>query len=455
MKVTTRFAPSPTGWLHLGSARTALFNFLYARRHKGSFFLRIEDTDTARSTPEAVQQIFDALKWLRLYWDEPVVFQSQRKQRHMDVGQTLFEQRLAYWCHCRPERLQTLRETARLQGKNIGYDRHCRTLNLPYMPGVSALRLKAPLTGLIHLKDHLKGDLSLKCETLDDMILLRCDASPTYMLAVVVDDHDMGITHVIRGDDHLTNAFRQANLYNALGWSLPEMVHIPLIHGPDGAKLSKRHGAIDIHYYKNHGFLPEAMESALLRLGWSHGDEEKISRKNALHWFDLGGLSPSPARFDEEKLLDLNKHYLHHYSPEQLWDILEMDGDKMRGLEVLPELQKRGKTLIDLKEHLSLYVHKSIQTVPLELWKTVPLEHFDYLKDFADELKKDNPCTEAFLKDFLASRGIKLPEFAKSLRIFLLGRTASVGLYHMLNTLGSSWITHRIERALETLKSVS
>ncbi|PPE06912.1 glutamate--tRNA ligase [Holospora curviuscula] len=450
MNVVTRFAPSPTGWLHLGSARTALFNFLYARKYGGKFFLRIEDTDSERSTPQAVQQIFDALHWLRLDWDEPVVFQSQRRQRHMEVGELLLEKGMAYWCYCTPDRLQTLRETAKLQGKIIGYDRHCRSLDLPSLPGVSALRLKSPLAGSLHLNDHLKGSLCIQAESLDDMVLLRRDASPTYMLAVVVDDHDMEITHIIRGDDHLTNAFRQANLYHALGWCVPQLVHIPLIHGMDGAKLSKRHGAVDVQYYKSQGFFPEAVESALLRLGWAHGNEEKISRENALHWFDLDGLSPSPSRFDEEKLLDLNKYYIHHYTPSHLWAILEMQGDKVRGLEVLPELQKRAKTLIDLREHLNLYVYEEIPVIPIELLGLINAQHEQYLHEFSDGVVQHSDDLELFLKNFVATRGIKLPEFAKSLRIVLLGRTASVGLYHMLNILGPSWIIQRIRKALKT-----
>ncbi|ETZ05289.1 glutamate--tRNA ligase [Holospora undulata] len=449
MKVVTRFAPSPTGWLHLGSARTALFNYLYARKHAGSFFLRIEDTDLQRSTPQAVQQIFDALRWLRLDWDEPVVFQSKRQHRHREIGQVLFQNDSAYWCHCTQERLQNLRETARIQGKVIGYDRHCREKNLPEVPGVSVLRLRAPLTGGVHLNDHLKGALYLQCDALDDMVLLRCDGSATYMLAVVVDDHDMGITHIIRGDDHLTNAFRQANLYHALGWNLPEMTHIPLIHGADGAKLSKRHGAADVQYYKIHGFLPEAVESVLLRLGWAYGNEEKISRENALKWFDFSGLSPSPGRFDEEKLIDLNKFYICQYSPEKLWEVLEMQGDKARGIKVMSELQKRAKTLIDLKEHLSLYVQEEVPGISLDALKEITPEFFEYLKTFSQALKNDDGDMESFLKDFVKKREIKLSDFGKSLRIVLLGRTSSVGLYHMLDVLGPSWIQTRIQSAVK------
>ncbi|ETZ07235.1 glutamate--tRNA ligase 2 [Holospora obtusa F1] len=459
MQVVTRFAPSPTGWLHLGSARTALFNYLYARKHSGTFFLRIEDTDLLRSTPEAVQQIFDALRWLRLDWDEPVVFQSKRQQRHKEVGQSLFEKGMAYWCHCSQDRLQALREIEKSQGRVIGYDRHCRDLNLSEEPGVSTLRLKAPLTGSVHLFDHLKGELSLKCDALDDMILLRSDGSPTYMLAVVVDDHDMKITHIIRGDDHLTNAFRQANLYHALGWNLPEMTHIPLIYGIDGAKLSKRHGAVDVQHYKSEGFLPEAVESVLLRLGWAHGNEEKISRTNALKWFDFSGLSPSPGRFDEEKLIDLNKFYICHYDLENLWNILEMKGDKIRGFKVLSELQKRAKTLIDLKEHLNLYVHEEIPKISCEMLRNILPKHCELLKNFADSFPENFGEVESFVKNFVEQKAIKLSEFGKSLRVMLLGKTSSVGLYHMLEVLGPLWIQKRIYSALkdrvECLSSLS
>jgi glutamyl-tRNA synthetase len=451
MDIVTRFAPSPTGSLHLGSARTALFNFLYARGRGGTFFLRIEDTDLQRSTPEAVQQIMDALRWLRLDWDEPVVFQSKRRARHVEVGRDLVARGQAYWCHCTLERLERVREVARLEKRCISYDRHCRDLDLHEISGSSILRLKAPLTGEVQFHDQLKGDLTLQCDTLDDMVLLRSDGSPTYMLAVVVDDHDMKITHIIRGDDHLTNAFRQINLYRALGWHVPDMAHIPLIHNAKGMKLSKRHGDVGIEYYKERGIFPEALESALVRLGWAHENDEKITRQNALHWFDFRGLSPSPARFDEAKVWDLNKYYLQHMALETLWDMTGLEGDKIKALQVLPELVKRAKTLHELTQQLRLYVMQDVLVVDKALLSELNPKALACLQSIAFGLKNIQSSSvqegwaKAHLERCVQEHELKLSEIAKALRIVLLGETVSIGIYHVLEVLGPEWIKKRIE----------
>lgn len=454
MNIVTRFAPSPTGSLHLGSARTALFNFLYARGRGGKFFLRIEDTDLQRSTPEAVQQIIDALKWLRLDWDEPIVFQSQRRQRHVEVGRDLVAQDKAYWCHCTPDRLERVRETARLEKRCISYDRHCRDLRLPEISGSSILRLKAPLAGTIQFHDQLKGHLTLQSETLDDMVLLRSDGSPTYMLAVVVDDHDMKVTHIIRGDDHLTNAFRQINVYHALGWHVPIMAHIPLIHNAAGTKLSKRHGDVGIEYYKSLGIFPEALESALVRLGWAHENDEKITRDNALKWFDFSGLSPSPARFDEAKVLDLNKYYLQHMPLETLWDMTGLEGDTKKALQVLPELIKRAKTLNELTQQLQLYVVQDVTLADEALLTELDAKAMACLKDISSGLKDMEAASlkegwaKVYLEDYVQRHELKLSEIAKALRITLLGQTVSIGIYHVLEVLGPEWISTRIQATL-------
>ena len=320
MSVITRFAPSPTGFLHIGGARTALFNWLYARHHCGKYLLRIEDTDRARSTAAAIQAIFDGLSWLGLSGDELPVFQSQRQERHAEVARQLLVRGAAYHCYCRPEELAAMRERARAEGRTTGYDGRCRDLSPAAVPsGVPpVIRLKAPRHGETVIEDRVQGTVRFANEQLDDMVLLRSDGTPTYMLSVVVDDHDMAISHIIRGDDHLVNAARQTQLYRALDWSVPTFAHIPLIHGADGAKLSKRHGALAIEAYREMGFLPEAMRNYLLRLGWSHGDDEIISTEQAIAWFDLEAVGRGAARFDMARLTSLNAHYLRQTDDAEL-----------------------------------------------------------------------------------------------------------------------------------------
>ena len=308
MSVVVRFAPSPTGYLHIGSARTALFNWLFARHHGGKMLLRIEDTDRARSTQEAVEAIYKGLEWLEIDWDETPIHQFDRKDRHVEVAKELLAGGKAYYCYCTPEELETMREEARAKGHPPRYDGRWRDRSPEEAPdGVEpVVRFKSPQTGETIIHDLVQGEIRVSHQQLDDMILLRADGTPTFNLSVVVDDHDMGITHIIRGDDHLTNMFRQFNIFKAMDWVIPQYAHIPLIHGSDGAKLSKASWRTGVEAYRDMGFLPEAIRNYLLRLGWSHGDAEIISTEEAIQWFDLDHVGKSPARFDFVKLTNLN-----------------------------------------------------------------------------------------------------------------------------------------------------
>src|SRR5690242_14679519 len=325
MTVVARFAPSPTGFLHIGGARTALFNWLYARGHGGKILLRIEDTDRERSTQAAIDAILDGLTWLGIDWDGEAVYQFALSQRHREVVEELLAAGRAYRCYASPEELAQMREAARREGRTRLYDGRWRDRDpREAPPGVKpAIRLKAPLTGETIIEDQVQGRVVWQNENLDDLVLLRSDGTPTYMLAVVVDDHDMAVTHVIRGDDHLTNAARQKQIYDALGWSVPVMAHIPLIHGPDGSKLSKRHGALGIDAYRAMGYLPAAMRNYLVRLGWAHGDQEIFTTEEMVAAFDLAAIGRSPARFDFAKLENLNGHYIRSTPDSELLAALE------------------------------------------------------------------------------------------------------------------------------------
>src|SRR5262249_22267481 len=367
-EIVTRFAPSPTGFLHIGGARTALFNWLYARGRGGKFLLRIEDTDRARSTEEAIAAIFDGLTWLGLEWDGEPVHQFARAARHREVAEQLRAAGRAYYCYASQEELAEMREKARAEGRTRLYDGRWRDRdpgNAP--PNVRpVIRLKAPLTGETVVEDQVQGRVAWQNENLDDLVLLRSDGTPTYMLAVVVDDHDMGVTHITRGDDHLTNAARQKQIYDALGWPVPVMAHIPLIHGPDGAKLSKRHGALGVDAYRAMGYLPIAMRNYLVRLGWSHGHHDIFSTADIIKAFDLPQIGRSPARFDFAKLENLNGHYIRQSTDRELLAELEQVLPHIAGgpelaakltpelrdklLAAMPGLKERAKTLVELIE---------------------------------------------------------------------------------------------------------
>ena len=361
MTVVTRFAPSPTGFLHIGGARTALFNWLFSRHHGGKYLLRIEDTDRKRSTQEAIDAILDGLQWLGLAADEEPLFQSTRLDRHADIARQLLADGKAYHCYCTPEELAAMRETAKAEGRSMRYDGRWRDRDPSDAPTdiPPVVRFRAPQTGETILNDTVQGDVTVANDQLDDMVLLRADGTPTYMLSVVVDDHDMGITHAIRGDDHLTNAFRQTQLFLALGWQPPVYGHMPLIHGADGAKMSKRHGALGVDAYRDMGYLPEALLNYLLRLGWSHGDDEIISREQAVEWFDIADVNRGAARFDFDKLSSLNAHYIKASDNEHLVDLIGPGIEKALGATTditartrltdgMNSLKDRAKTLNEL-----------------------------------------------------------------------------------------------------------
>src|SRR5580658_3876567 len=364
MAVVTRFAPSPTGFLHIGGARTALFNWLYARGRGGKMLLRIEDTDRERSTQAAIDAILDGLNWLGIGWDGEVVYQFARAARHREVVEQLLATGNAYRCYASTDELKDMREAARREGRSKLYDGRWRDRDPSEAPeGIKpAIRLKAPLSGETVIEDQVQGRVVWQNENLDDLVLLRSDGSPTYMLAVVVDDHDMGVTHVIRGDDHLNNTPRQMQIIKAMDWPMPVYGHVPMILGPDGAKLSKRHGALAVEAYRDMGYLPETMRNYLLRLGWSHGNDEIISTEQAIGWFNLENIGKSPARFDFKKLDNLNAHYIRISDDDALIKAIEAERARSGQVEALsptararlvaalPELKARAKTIIELAQ---------------------------------------------------------------------------------------------------------
>jgi len=459
--VVTRFAPSPTGFLHIGGARTALFNWLFAQHHGGVFRLRIEDTDRKRSTPEAIAAILDGLTWLGLRWDDEVVYQYARAARHAQAARRLVAEGRAYPCYCSPEELEEMRKRARAEGRTKLYDGRWRDRDPSEAPaGVApVIRFKAPQEGETAIDDLVQGRVTVANAQLDDMVLLRADGSPTYMLSVVIDDYDMGITHVIRGDDHLTNAFRQTQLFRALGWEPPAFAHIPLIHGPDGAKLSKRHGALGVEAYREMGYLPEAMRNYLLRLGWAHGDEETISTDQAIAWFDLDGVGRSPARFDFAKLDNLNGHYIRECDDASLAAEVAprleallgrpLDAAARRRLEAgMPGLKPRAKTLVDLAENARFYVAPRPLEVTPEAEKLLSDEARQRLARLAPRLRAlpdwDEAVLEAAVRGFAEDEGGKLGQVAQPLRAALSGSKTSPGIFEIMVVLGREETLGRI-----------
>ena len=459
--VVTRFAPSPTGFLHIGGARTALFNWLFAQHHGGVFRLRIEDTDRKRSTPEAIAAILDGLTWLGLRWDDEVVYQYARAARHAQAARRLLSEGRAYPCYCSPEELEEMRKRARAEGRTKLYDGRWRDRDPSEAPaGVApVIRFKAPQEGETAIDDLVQGRVTVANAQLDDMVLLRADGSPTYMLSVVIDDYDMGITHVIRGDDHLTNAFRQTQLFRALGWEPPAFAHIPLIHGPDGAKLSKRHGALGVEAYREMGYLPEAMRNYLLRLGWAHGDEETISTDQAIAWFDLDGVGRSPARFDFAKLDNLNGHYIRERDDASLAAEVAprleallgrpLDAAARRRLEAgMPGLKPRAKTLVDLAENARFYVAPRPLEVTPEAEKLLSDEARQRLARLAPRLRAlpdwDEAVLETAVRGFAEDEGGKLGQVAQPLRAALSGSKTSPGIFEIMVVLGREETLGRI-----------
>jgi len=459
MSIVTRFAPSPTGFLHIGGARTALFNWLLARHEKGTFRLRIEDTDRQRSTKEAIEAIIEGMKWLGLDWDGEVVFQFARAARHAEVAKELVAKGRAYLCYASPEELEEMREQQRAAGKPIRYDGRWRdrpaTDAKPNVPPV--VRIKAPQTGETIVRDKVQGDVRFGNDVLDDFILLRSDGNPTYMLSVVVDDFDMGVTHVVRGDDHLTNAARQLQIIEAMGWPVPTYAHLPLLHGEDGAKLSKRHGALGIHEYANLGYLPEAMRNYLLRLGWSHGDAEVISTAQAIEWFNLESIGRSPSRVDFKKLDNLNGQYMREASDETLTDaltqLLEQRGTKVDAglranlIKAMPGLKERAKTLVELADGIYFLTARR----PLELddkaRKLLTPEARAILRQLGEALSGvqwDASSLDAAARSFAEHKGLKLGAIAQPLRAAVTGRSTSPGIFDVLAVLGSAESLGRI-----------
>lgn len=464
--VVTRFAPSPTGYLHIGGARTALFNWLYAKGNGGKMLLRIEDTDRQRSTQEAIDAILDGLSWLGLEWDGDPVFQHARIDRHREVVEEMLEQGLAYKCYASPEELEKMREAAREEGRTAVYDGLWRDRDPAEAPaGVDpVIRFKGPLEGATVILDEVAGEISVANRDLDDLIIMRSDGTPTYNLAVVVDDHDMGVTHVVRGADHLTNASRQAQIYDALGWSLPVFAHVPLIHGPDDAKLSKRHGALGVEAYRAMGYLPAALRNYLVRLGWSHGNDEIISTAQMIEWFDLPDIGRSPARFDFDKLKNVNAHYVRESSDEELLAAVkailhEIDAEHTpphtdvpenweRFARALPGLKERAKTLLDLLDSSRF------------LFETRPLA----MDDKAQKLLDDDARSvlngvvaalsgiedwrmeniETAMKAFVEAKDLKFGIVAQPLRAALTGGLPSPGIYDVLFALSKKEAIERI-----------
>ena len=457
--VVTRFAPSPTGYLHIGGARTALFNWLYARHRGGKFLLRIEDTDRARSTKDAIDAILDGMRWLRLDWDGHEYYQSQFWSRHAEIAHRLLERGAAYRCYMTQEELAEQREKAKAERKPFRINSPWRDIeeeqDKPYV-----IRLKAPREGETVIDDQVQGRVTVQNAEIDDFILLRSDGTPTYMLAVVVDDHDMGVTHVIRGDDHLNNAFRQLAIIRAMGWPEPTYAHVPLIHGPDGAKLSKRHGAMGVDAYRDElGLLPEAVDNYLLRLGWGHGDDEIISREQAIEWFDLPQVGKSPSRFDFKKLENLNGHYIRESDDGRLAELVAprlgvmTNADKATLLRAMPELKARAHTLNELADGARfLFVQRPLD-VDGAAAELLTIEARSILASAHAKLVAlanwDAPVLEAAIREVAESTGVKLGKLAQPLRAALTGRTTSPGIFDVLALLGREESLGRIADQME------
>src|ERR1700754_5293744 len=456
--VVTRFAPSPTGFLHIGGARTALFNWLYARGRGGKMLLRIEDTDRERSTEAAIGAIIDGLKWLGIDWDGETIYQFARAARHREVAEQLLAAGNAYYCYASQQELEEMRAAAKAEGRPMRYDGRWRDRAPSEAPaGVKpVIRLKAPQTGETVIDDQVQGRVVWQNENFDDLVLLRSDGTPTYMLAVVVDDHDMGVTHIIRGDDHLINAARQKQIYDALGWDIPSMSHIPLIHGPDGSKLSKRHGALGVDAYRALGYLPAALRNYLVRLGWSHGDQEIFSTEEMIAAFDLSGVGRSAARFDFAKLENLNGHYIRSADDQSLVTQFERvldyvpDGAELKAklnaktraqlLQAMPHLKERAKTLIELiGASYFIFADRPLELEPKAEAVLTP-ETRGLIGQLRATLEQVSPwsgeTTEAAMRAFAETHGLKLGAVAQPLRVALTGRTTSPGIFDVLSVLG-------------------
>ena len=452
MKVVTRFAPSPTGFLHIGGVRTALFNWLFAKHHDGLFKLRIEDTDVKRSTNDAKEAIIDGLKWIDLNWDDEVVYQSKKIQRHVEIGKKLLDMGHAYKCYCSPEELTEMRELAKKEKRAPKYNGKWRNRDVSEAPKDinPVIRIKCPQSGTTEINDIVQGKITINNSELDDFIILRSDNTPTYMLSVVVDDYDMDITHVIRGDDHLTNTMRQKQIYTSLSWDLPIYAHIPLIHGMDGGKLSKRHGALGVDAYSAMGYLPESMLNYLLRLGWSHGDKEIISREEAIKLFNLESIGRSSAKFDIDRLSSLNAIYINQKSNNELAlivkdifqkkDVVVNDKKLLLLKNGMNGLKTRARTLNELAEMCSFYIEEAPINLDEKSKKVLNSDTINLLKNYHEHLSKleiwKQNNIEENIKLFCEANNLNLGKLAQPLRAATTGKSVSPGLYELMEVLG-------------------
>jgi glutamyl-tRNA synthetase len=462
MTIITRFAPSPTGLLHIGGVRTALFNYLFAKRFSGKYLVRIEDTDRERSTKQATEAIINGLNWLDLSGDTAPIFQHKNIKRHQDVAKTLIDTGAAYYCYCSPQELQEMREKALKEGKKSLYNGRWRDRAPADAPKdvKPVIRLKTDLTGETIIEDLVQGTVKVDNELIDDFILLRADGSPTYMLSVVVDDNDMQISHIIRGDDHLNNAFRQIQLFKAMGWTIPVFAHIPLIHGYDGAKMSKRHGALGVETYRDLGYLPDALCNYLLRLGWSHGNNEIISREQAVKWFNFDNVGQSPSRFDLDKLNNTNSIYINNYNETDLAHIVLKELEKRPGLIFTSEtkrrifsgirgLKQRAKTIEELTNIATFYIAKSPLPIDPKTLEILDKESLHLIDGLLKPLKMIDNWSEinieTAIKIYAEECGVKLGKVALPLRVALTGTTTSPSIFEVVSVLGWDEVSVRID----------
>ncbi len=474
--VRTRFAPSPTGYLHIGGARTALFNWLFARHHKGVFVLRVEDTDAERSTQEAIQAIFDSMTWMGLDWDEGPLYQTQRYELYREHAYRLLEEGKAYRCYCASEELERKRKQAVAEGKPFGYDRTCRDRQQQPEGKPFVIRFKAPLEGTTSVHDLVQGDVNFPNPELDDLIILRSDGSPTYNFCVVIDDATMQITHVIRGADHLSNTPKQILMYAALGYPVPHFAHIPLILGADKTKLSKRHAATAVLAYRDSGYLPEALINYLVRLGWASGDQEIFTLQEMIEKFSLEGVGKSAGVFNTEKLLWLSQHYLKEAQPERLGELLLpqlrktharllcpvngkeiADGNNEWLQKVIQLQQERNKTLAEMAEAINYYFVEEVQYQPKAAKKILRPVAADLLEEFLPELESlsdfDPQALEEFIRTFIEQKAVKLVKIAQPVRVALTGGTASPGLFDVMSLLGKEAVIQRIRKAVTWIRT--
>ncbi|MFH2012709.1 MAG: glutamate--tRNA ligase [Pseudomonadota bacterium] len=463
--IRTRFAPSPTGYLHIGGARTALFNWLFARHFQGKFILRIEDTDRARSTEESIQAIYDGMEWLGLDWDEGPYLQTERFSIYREYIEKLIKKGKAYYCYCTPQKLNEKRKLALAEGRKPKYDGKCRELDKPESGEPHVVRFKSPIEGTTVVNDAIKGEVRFENSELDDLIIQRSDGYPTYNFTVVVDDITMEITHVIRGDDHLNNTPKQILLYQALGSSLPQFAHVPMILGTDKTRLSKRHGATSVMAYKELGYLPQALVNYLVRLGWSHGDQEILSKNELIEKFSLDNVGKSAGIFNPEKLLWLNAHYIKEENPENLADLLipfiKERGYAVENNEVLKKItlafKERSKTLVEMAEASEFFYNKGIEYDKKAAEKFLTpdtVKIFNFLIERFAQLKTFNQqAIEEVFKEVSSQKDMKLGKIAQPVRVSLTGSTVSPGIYEVVEILGKEKVIDRLKKAVEFIKS--